>query len=145
MDSFDSSHNITCGHRIRLNYLSHKYRQRSLDVKDERYNETGSETRGANLCKQEPNPQHINSLIGAGAILAELKALHSRLMPSLHTIERLLQRNGITLPKVRLARCLPRQISPGPQVHESNQLHQVDFVGPPRQADPLLHTTMGDQ
>ena len=48
-------------------------------------------------------------LIGASAILAELQALHIRPVPSERTIERVLQRLGITLPRVRLARwnCWP--------------------------------------
>src|SRR5215472_11139313 len=43
-------------------------------------------------------------LIGASAILAELKALHLRPLPSLSSINRVLQRHGITQPRVRLAR-----------------------------------------
>ncbi len=69
-------------------------------------------------------------LIGASAILAELKALHIQPLPSLRTIERILQRNGVTLPKVRLARLLPQQGYPGPTAQASNQLHQIDLVGP---------------
>ena len=70
------------------------------------------------------------SLIGADAILAELKALSVRPLPSLRTIERVLQRNGLTAPRVRLAPLLPRQQYPGPQARASNQLHEVDLVGP---------------
>jgi hypothetical protein len=40
-----------------------------------------------------------------------------------------LQRNGVTLPRVRLAPSLPRQEYPGPQARASNRLHQVDLVG----------------
>jgi transposase InsO family protein len=69
-------------------------------------------------------------LIGASAILTELKTLQVRPLPCLRTIERVLQRNGVTVPKVRLARPLPKQAYPGPQAHDSNQLHQVDLVGP---------------
>jgi len=69
-------------------------------------------------------------LVGASAILAELKALHLRPLPSLSTINRVLQRHGITLPRVRLARPLPRQPYPSPQAERSNQLHEVDLVGP---------------
>jgi len=69
-------------------------------------------------------------LIGASTILAELKMLHIRPLPCVRTVERVLQRNGITLPKVRLARRLPRHMYPGPQATASNQVHQVDFVGP---------------
>lgn len=70
------------------------------------------------------------SLIGASAILAELQNLHIHPLPCGRTIERVLQRNGVTLPKVRLTPFLPCQTYPLPQVHESNQLHQVDCVGP---------------
>jgi transposase InsO family protein len=69
-------------------------------------------------------------LVGANAILAELKNLNCRPLPSLSTIGRVLQRHGITLPRVHLARPLPRQVYPGPQAERSNQLHEVDLVGP---------------
>jgi transposase InsO family protein len=69
-------------------------------------------------------------LIGASAIQAELKALHIRAVPCTRTIERVLQRNGMTLPRVRLARFLPTHVYPTPQAQDSNQLHQVDLVGP---------------
>lgn len=75
-------------------------------------------------------PQARYQLIGATAILAELKALHIQPLPSLRTIERTLQRNGITLPKVHLARWLPRHEYPAPRAQMSNDLHQVDCVGP---------------
>lgn len=70
------------------------------------------------------------SLIGASAILAELKALDVRPLPNPRTIERVLQRNGLTAPRVRLAPLLPRQEWPGPQARASNELHEVDLVGP---------------
>jgi hypothetical protein len=41
-----------------------------------------------------------------------------------------LQRNGLTAPRVRLAPLLPRQEWPGPQARASNELHEVDLVGP---------------
>ena len=69
-------------------------------------------------------------LIGAPAILAELKALDVHPLPNPRTIERVLQRNGLTAPRVRLAPLLPRQEYPGPQARASNQLHEVDLVGP---------------
>jgi transposase InsO family protein len=69
-------------------------------------------------------------LIGATAILAELKALDLRPLPNPRTIERVLQRNGLTAPRVRLAPLLPRQEWPGPQARASNELHEVDLVGP---------------
>ncbi len=70
------------------------------------------------------------SLIGAGSILAELQVLHIRPLPSLRTIERVLERNGITAPRVRLAPYLSRAAYPKPQANTSNQLHEVDGVGP---------------
>lgn len=69
-------------------------------------------------------------LVGASAIRAELQALHLRPLPSLSTINRVLQRHGITLPRVRLARPLPRQPYPSPHAERSNQVHEVDLVGP---------------
>jgi len=70
------------------------------------------------------------SLIGAPAIRAELKALGVSPLPAARTIERVLQRHSLTAPRVRLAPLLPRQEYPGPQARASNQLHQVDLVGP---------------
>ena len=70
------------------------------------------------------------SLRGATAIRAELKSLEIRPLPCERTIERILERNGLTAPRVRLAPLLPRQEWPGPQARASNQLHEVDLVGP---------------
>jgi transposase InsO family protein len=69
-------------------------------------------------------------LIGAAAIVAELKGLDIRPLPNPRTIERVLQRHGLTAPRVRLAPLLPRQEYPGPQARASNELHEVDLVGP---------------
>lgn len=76
------------------------------------------------------SPATRYSLIGATAILAELKALAIDPLPNPRTIERVLQRNGLTAPRVRLAPLLPRQEWPGPQARASNELHEVDLVGP---------------
>ena len=78
----------------------------------------------------QTHPGTRYSLIGASAILAELQALQLRPQPSLRTIERVLERNGVTLPKVRLAPYLSNPTYPTPPADESNQLHQVDSVGP---------------
>ena len=51
-------------------------------------------------------------------------------MPTLRTIERILQRAHLTSPRLRLARRLPHSAYPGPQAEDSNQVHQVDLVGP---------------
>ncbi len=70
------------------------------------------------------------SLTGAPAILAELKSLGVQPLPCERTIERVLERNNLTAPHVRLAPLLPRQDYPGPQARASNELHEVDLVGP---------------
>ncbi len=80
--------------------------------------------------ESQTHPGTRYSLIGAGALLAELQALHIRPLPCVRTIERVLQRNGVTLPRVRLAPFLPGSTYPVPPAHESNQLQQVDAVGP---------------
>jgi putative transposase len=76
------------------------------------------------------SPATRYSLTGATAIRAELKVLGIRPLPCERTIERVLQRHGLTAPRVRLAPLLPRQQYPGPQARASNQLHEVDLVGP---------------
>jgi transposase InsO family protein len=76
----------------------------------------------------QPRTRYV--LVGASAILAELKGLNVRPLPSTRTIERVLQRHGITLPRERLPRLLPRQDYPSPQARQSNDLHEVDLVGP---------------
>jgi putative transposase len=70
------------------------------------------------------------NLTGASTILAELKSLGIRPLPCERTIERVLERNGLTAPRVRRAPLLPRQDYPGPQARASNELHEVDLVGP---------------
>src|SRR5262249_32146214 len=77
-----------------------------------------------------PTPGTRYSPIGADAILAELKALSVRPLPSRRAIERVLQRNGLTAPRAPPPPLLPRQQSPAPQARASNQLHEVDLVGP---------------
>ena len=69
-------------------------------------------------------------LIGATAILAQVKGLGVRPLPCERTVERVLERNNVTAPRVRLAPLLPRQEYPGPQARASNELHEVDLVGP---------------
>jgi putative transposase len=78
----------------------------------------------------QTHPGTRYSLIGASTILAEMQALHIRPLPGLRTVERVLARNGVTLPKVRLAPFIAPTTYPTPQADESNQLHQVDCVGP---------------
>jgi len=75
-------------------------------------------------------PQTRYTLIGVPTIREELKTLGYLPMPTLRTIQRILQRANLTSPPLRLARRLPRCAYPGPQAHDSNQVHQVDLVGP---------------
>jgi putative transposase len=86
-----------------------------------------------NIRQRLESPLHAHTrygLIGAGAIQAELQELHIRPLPCARTIERVLERNGKTMPRVHLAPPLSEHVYPGPQAHDSNQLHQVDLVGP---------------
>lgn len=79
------------------------------------------------------SPRYANTrygLVGASAIQSEMKALRVDPLPSLRTIERVLTRNGLSLPKVRLARYVSSHTYPTPESNESNQLHQLDLVGP---------------
>src|SRR5262245_37510004 len=69
-------------------------------------------------------------LIGATPTRAKPKAPAAPPLPCERTIERVLDRNNVTSPRVRLAPLLPRQEYPGPQARASNDLHEVDLVGP---------------
>lgn len=69
-------------------------------------------------------------LIGATQIRAELEKLGYAPLPSERTIERIVNEAGLTCPPLRLATRISRTEYPGPQPQESNQVHQVDFVGP---------------
>lgn len=75
-------------------------------------------------------PQTRYTLMGAPSIRQELEALHLTPLPSLRPIERVLQRASLTSPPLRLARRLAQTEYPGPKAHDSNQVHQVDVVGP---------------
>ena len=75
-------------------------------------------------------PQTRYALVGAATIRAELEALGYAPLPSLRTIDRLLQRSRLTNPPLQLARRISPEAYPGPQAHDSNQVHQVDVVGP---------------
>jgi putative transposase len=75
-------------------------------------------------------PETRYQRIGAATIRAELKALGVSPVPSLRTIDRVLHRRGMTSPRVRTAPPLRRSEYPAPTADDSNQLHQVDLVGP---------------
>jgi hypothetical protein len=70
--------------------------------------------------ESQVHPQTRYSLIGASVILGELKALHIRPLPCERTIERVLQRNGLTVPRIRLARFVAPQPYPAPAAEVSN-------------------------
>lgn len=80
--------------------------------------------------ESQTHPGTRYSLVGAQAILAELEALHIRPVPSPRTIERVLQRHGVTMPRIRLAPLVSRYTYPAPQALDSNHVHQVDCIGP---------------
>jgi putative transposase len=75
-------------------------------------------------------PQTRYSYIGAAQIRAELDVLGYTPLPSLRTIHRIIARAGLSCPPLRLAPSIARNAYPGPQAQDSNQLHQVDVVGP---------------
>lgn len=75
-------------------------------------------------------PQTRYDQIGAAAIREELRTLGLTPLPSVRTIARILKRAGRTNPSLRLARPLAQSDYPGPQAQDSNQVHQIDVVGP---------------
>jgi putative transposase len=75
-------------------------------------------------------PQTRYTLVGAVQIRAELKALGYAPLPALRTIEGIIARAGLSCPPLRLARRLAQSEYPGPSARDSNELHQVDLVGP---------------
>jgi len=75
-------------------------------------------------------PQTRYNQIGAGKIREELRILGLTPLPTVRTISRILERAGKTNPSLRLAKPLAKSDYPGPQAQDSNQVHQVDLVGP---------------
>jgi hypothetical protein len=91
------------------------------------------ETAILSVCRRlqaHATPSTRYSLTGAPVNLAELQALGIHLLPTERTMERVLERDGLTAPRIRLAPLLPRQEYPGPQARASNDLHGADLVGP---------------
>lgn len=68
--------------------------------------------------------------LGAATIRAELKGLGYSPLPALRTIEAIITRAGLTCPPLRLARRLAQSEYPAMPARDSNELHQVDLVGP---------------
>ena len=75
-------------------------------------------------------PQTRYAWLGASAIAQELRQLGVSPVPTFRTIERILERAHITSPRVRLARRIPKTQYPMPKATDTNQIHQVDLVGP---------------
>jgi len=75
-------------------------------------------------------PQTRYALLGAPAIARELKQLDISPVPTFRTIERILERAHLTSPRLRLAHRIPKTQYPMPKAGDSNQVHQVDLVGP---------------
>jgi putative transposase len=75
-------------------------------------------------------PQPRYALTGAPTIREELRTLGYTNTPAWRTIERVLHRAHLTSPRLRLARRWPDSTYPGPQAHDSNEIHEVDLVGP---------------
>jgi putative transposase len=75
-------------------------------------------------------PQTRYTLVGAPQIRAELETLGYPPLPSVRTIERMVTRAGLSCPPLQLAQPLAATAYPGPKAHDTNQLHQVDLVGP---------------
>lgn len=78
----------------------------------------------------QATPQTRYSQVGAAQIRAELEALGYSPLPCLRTIERIMARAGLSCPPLQLAPRIARNEYPGPQARDSNQVHQVDVVGP---------------
>src|SRR5262249_48105910 len=67
---------------------------------------------------------------GALPFVADLEPAATRPVPTPGRSDCAPQRKGSPAPLVRLAPLLPRQEYPGPQARASDQLHEVDLVGP---------------
>lgn len=75
-------------------------------------------------------PETRYSLLGAATIRQELEGLGLSPVPTTRTIERIMERAGLSCPPLRLAPRVAPTDYPGPQAPATNQLHQVDVVGP---------------
>jgi putative transposase len=75
-------------------------------------------------------PQTRYALLGAPTIVQELKQLGISPVPTLRTIERVLERAHVTSPRFRLVYRIPKTQYPMPKADDTNLVHQVDLVGP---------------
>ena len=75
-------------------------------------------------------PQTRYSHIGAPTIREELRVLGLTPLPHVRTSARILKQAGLTNPSLRVAPPLAQSDYPGPRAQDSNQVHQIDGVGP---------------
>ncbi len=75
-------------------------------------------------------PRERYRLAGAATIRHELACLGYELLPSIRTIERVLQQGGRTSPAFRPEPCTSSSSYPTIWVTHSNQRHQLDLIGP---------------
>jgi transposase-like protein len=75
-------------------------------------------------------PRARYRLAGAPTIRHELAGLGYKPLPSLRTIERVLQKGGRTSPAFRSQPQTTSSSYPAPHPRHSNQLHQIDLIGP---------------
>ena len=75
-------------------------------------------------------PHQRYRLAGAPTIHHELAGLGYELLPSLRTIERILQRGERTSPSFRVQPCASSSTYPVARARRSNQRHQMDLIGP---------------
>ncbi len=75
-------------------------------------------------------PKARYRLAGAPTILLELENLGYDPLPSLRTVERILQQEHRTCPSFQVQPTSMAVAYPGPRATASNQVHQLDLVGP---------------
>jgi len=75
-------------------------------------------------------PHQRYRLAGAPTIHHELAGLGYEPLPSLRTIERILQRGERTSPSFRVQPCASSSTYPVARARRSNQRHQMDLIGP---------------
>ena len=95
---------------------SNELRQAILDIRDQLARRHG--------------PCERYRLAGAPTIHHELACLGYKPLPSLRAIERILQKGGRTSKAFRPQPSVSLSTYPAPHVTRSNQVHQVDLIGP---------------
>ena len=94
------------------------------------HNRTPEEMEQAVLRIRQLLEKRPYALVGAPSIRKEFEALNFHDTPSIRTIERVLQRHGLTTPRHRdIFQPIVKEY-PQPKSKQSNELHQLDLVGP---------------